>query len=342
MSFLDNYYQKPVQRTGILIEVTRRSNSNKVLKKVGKTFLTTLAMIFSKKKENIKPENYQNTELTRTGFNELASKLSSNFLKKNKKEVNKFYVKNLFNGAVDNPQGIDKHAVKTNAASVFKLNNGARVILVSTEDAEGNESYHIGTDNVPKVNNFFMEHLGRTYPVFIASKRLLQKKKRSVLPKMGDDEDIEDIVTLAEPKREPKSEPDKAEPEVKRPEVKKEVNKPLYYVINTSDVTFDHLIDMWGDGTRGEGIYTSMYKFKNKLKKSPFENNWGAGFKYDLGGNKNVYLLRNHDNNEDVKLLFDDKLTFARAKTLEMVPWLFKTKSVWEPIDIHDMGGKSE
>ena len=286
---------------------------------MGKRFLNTLANIFGKKSENIKIADSKTAEVTRTNFNHLATKLSTNLLAKGKKD-NRYYVKSVYKGKIQDPTELNSNYDKTNTAAVFVLSNGGRVYLISITDEDGITSQYVGTNNPRKANDFFSEFLGMSFDLYLASKRLLRKKLKKY--KIDD-----------KPKVNFNDTPKEKEPEIKEPQVKKS-----FGVINTNVDTHEQLVDKLGNGRVGYGLFKNAYKYNNLLKRQPFENNWGRGYKYTLSNNMEMYLLKSIENPDNTKILFNNKLAYSRAINLNMLPWFNPgTKIQWQELDIDNI-----
>lgn len=320
--FFDEYYNKqqapePVKGSGVLVvEVSGKS--------MGKKFLKRLGHIFGKKSENINIGDSTTTEVTRTAFNQLASKLSTNMLYSKKKDK-LFFVKNIYNGKIKDPKNLSTDYETTNVASVFALNNGARIYLISAINGDGDVSYYIGTNNPRKANDFFIEFMGKTFDLYLASKRILRKKKKKAID---------------EPEISPDEIPDEEPPEEKIPEEPPIETEPLqeYGVIKTDLETFEQLVDKWGNGNVGYGLFKNSYKYKNLIKRQPFENEWGRGYKYTLNGNLDIYLLRGIKNPDEAKIIFENKKAQSRAINLDMMPWFSAgTRINWQLGNIENL-----
>jgi len=318
--FFDDYYNKqqapePKGSGVLVVEVSGKA--------MGKKFLKRLGYIFGKKYENINIEDSTTIEITRTAFNQIASKLSTNMLSSKKKDT-LFFVKNIYNGKIKDPKNLSTDYKTTNVASVFVLNNGARIYLISAINGDGDVSYYIGTNNIRKANDFFIEFMGKTFDLYIASKRILRKKKKKEIePDISDDKEPEEgeIPDDESPEKEeiPVEEPIKTTP------VKE------YGIIKIGLETYEQLVDKWGNGNVGYGLFRNSYKYKNLLKRKPFENEWGRGYKYILNGNLEIYLLQGIENPNETKIIFGSKAAESRAVNLDMLPWFNPgTKLKWQ------------
>lgn len=316
-NFFNTYYVQQTSEfnSGVLIEVDS--------KRMSKRFLNTLGKIFGKKSENVNISNSKIAEVTHTAFNQLATKLSNNLISPRKKDRT-FYIKNLYNGKIVDPNVLNSDYKKIQNSSVFKLNNGGRIYLISVENNDGDLSYYVGTNNSRKANDFFIELIGKTFDLYLASKKIIRKKK---------------IIT---PKKHTFN-IDKKEPELKKskdikPEIEPKESLEKVAIINTDISTIEQLIDKWGNGNVGYGLFKHSYKYKNLLKRTPFENNWGRGYKYQLNGDMDIYIINSIKNPNVGKIIFKNEKTYSRATNLDMIPWFSPgTKIQWEYIDIKNM-----
>lgn len=316
-TFLEHYDRPDGNSSGLIIEAKVKTKG----KAVNKTILGRLIKFFGKKKENVNVDDLKKiSKITKTGFNSIASKLSNNLLSKSKKDDD-FYVKSILNGILSSPQSIDPNWKDTESSTIFKTNNGGKLYLFSFKDKDDNISNYVSANS--KMDDWFIDKIGKTYELFVASS-LTDRKKKKYKPfelNMDDEEDdtdsSSDIKTKPSKLTEPKS------------------NSNLGF-LDIDDTDFDNMVNMWGNGIVGYGMFKSTYKYKKALKREMFSNNWGKGYKYIIPPSGAViYLLQNTKDMNKAVVVFDNMDAVNKAKQLDMIPWLQPgVKLYWKDQDI--------
>jgi len=325
-NFSKTYYKETSESNGsgvVIVEITSKALGAKVLK--------TLGNIFGKKSENVDVTDLNYDEVTKTSFGQFASKISNNFLSTHKKD-NLTYVKRMYNANLQNPEKLNPDVSRVNSSVVFELNNGGKLYLISLQNKDNISFNYIGTNNQNKVNDFFIEHFGRPFSLYMLTKKAIRQKQKSGKKSKDDLLNPISLSNKLTPVVEPEIDSDNKEDDV----VSKD-KFPLVGIIDTDVETFNQLVDKWGNGAVGDGIFKNTYKYKGIVKRLPFENDWGRGYKYTLGAGIELYLLQSNDNKFASKILFNNKRAYSRAQTLDMLPWFNPgTKIQWENLDINN------
>jgi len=330
MSTFSEYYEKPESNlSGILIEARVKTKSKSMTAKA----LSRLVKFFGKKSEKVNPSKIGNIEkITKTGFNDLTNKLSNSILSKSKTDDD-YYVKSIFDGKLSTPKEIDPDWKSTKSSTIFKTNNGGKIYLFSFEDMDGKIVSYVAAND--KMNSWFIDKTGKTYSLYVSSKLAMTGKKKAKLynVKLASDPDDEyDDDTTTHDTNVPTISADK--------DIDKETDKeiPKVGLLNIEDIDFDQMVDMWGNGRVGYGLYSNTYKYKGTLTRKDFSNNWGNGYEYTFPGGNKIYLIQNHDDVEKGFVVFDSQTSVNKAKELSLIPWLAPgVKLYWKNLDINNM-----
>lgn len=318
MSRFSEHYEKPESHlSGILIEAKVKTKSKSIRKEV----LKRLINFFGKKSEKVDTSKIgEISKITKTGFNELANKLSNNLLSKTKQDDN-YYIKSILAGKINNPKDIDPNWQSTQSSTIFKANNGGKVYLFSIKDKDGSIMHYVAGND--KIDRWFTDKMGKTYSLFVASKLTDHKKKRKSYD-INLDEPDEKIPT--------------DEPITTTPKANTDTDLPKLGFLDIDGTDFDGMVDMWGDGRVGYGLYKKSYKYKGAIKRKAFSNNWGTGYEYTFPTGDTIHLIQSNTNADNALVVFDGRDSISKAKQLRMVPWLKPgTKLYWKNTDINNM-----
>jgi len=252
---------------------------------------------------------------------------------KNKPDFGNIYGKRVFIGEID--KGSEYLIGEPVATIVYQLNNGGKIIFITTQEGEYFQRY-IACGN--RAMSYFTDKLGTTLQQVYADS--VGRNRSRVAPRTG----VEEIDQLNKELKEKDKTiaavlgSDKAKKKTKDYE-KDDLNQMKQGVIDIQHNIFKELSDVWSDGitgkqqlnvSKGAKDATEQYPFKGLFTRYKYNQDGYDGYKYEDSYRKyKIYLLSK--DRKDV-IIFDSPGSYDWAKRINMLSyWGLDKKDVrWE------------
>lgn len=251
-------------------------------------------------------------------------KVTKKFKKNNnKQDFGKLYVKNIYTGEIDAGQELlEGNPIAT---TIYKLNNGGKIIFITTEDEKGYVRRYITANHGGA--SFFRERLGTTLQQIAADSRGREVTRIRIIPA---EREIQNLKTGVFQELETK--PDEEESE--------DIPRKEIGIMDISVDDYENLIKLWGSGKKSD-IKGGSVAFKGLFNRETyFHDETGYnGYKYSDKQGHTLYILDESDD-KDAMIIFEGKSSYNWALKIGMLSfWTTNDKKysvVWKDGTIHD------